>query len=349
MFKHSRREKSGIVIISISVALLLGMTSGAFAAAKLGGTCANKGATSKVSGIAIKCSPSGNKLKWIATGKSGQPSNGAGKGTPTDKKSPPPTNQISPAFDPENPPQFITANFVDPSKVYTISKFRSGVGHDFSTQSGETCRSMKHYLGVMDANAPDYKILGGGNKDAMPLPVQGVDVPIFSPVDGVVSAIEDSGNVLFNRAIDVTPNSLPDVRIRLMHVTPLLSIKAGQTVKAGEQIALVLRNQPFDAGVEESVKDPINKTRYISIFKAMTDEVFSSWKARGAVSRDQFVLTKAQVDANPWQCATGPNEIPGAANFAVDYLATPEGFALNEVVLTGYAEVSQQIKAKYGQ
>lgn len=46
-------------------------------------------------------------------------------------------------FDIKNPPKFIQADFVELDKVYVISKFRSGVGHDFSL-GDEKCRSMKH-------------------------------------------------------------------------------------------------------------------------------------------------------------------------------------------------------------
>src|SRR5437588_666737 len=50
-----------------------------------------------------------------------------------------------PFFDPNHVPKVITANFIDLSRVYDISKYRSGAGHDYSL-NGETCRSMKHYF-----------------------------------------------------------------------------------------------------------------------------------------------------------------------------------------------------------
>lgn len=236
--------------------------------------------------------------------------------------------------DPEHPPYFIVANPVDPSKVISVSKFRSGMGHDFSVNSGETCRSMKHYVSIVDHNAPDYKKLSGGDKKKMPLPVQGVDVPVFSPVDGVL-AVEQYDDVLFNRALNIVPDAYPNVRVRLMHVTPLDSVPAGTHVKAGQQVGLVLRNQVVDYGIEEDVKGSTFKTRYISFFMAMDDNTFAAWTARGATSRDEFVFTREQIDAKPWKCKTSPDGKVGNEEFVENYVGTPEGIALNLVTLNG--------------
>lgn len=250
-------------------------------------------------------------------------------------------------FDPDRPPVFIVANVVNPDKVYLLSKFRSGIGHDFSSGSGETCRSMKHYLSVMDADAPDYKIEGGGGKEAMPLPDPAVDVPIYSPADGTYH-VGSYDPVAFNSEVDIVPASQPVMLIRLMHVTPLAGLADGATVRAGEQVGLVLRNQPFDVAISAQVDDPENKTRYVSMFAAMDDATFAAWQRRGAESRDDLILSRGSVDAAPWQCEpVQPVKKEGDANFAVDYMA-PEWFDLNLVKLDGHDEVSQKIKAKYG-
>ena len=49
------------------------------------------------------------------------------------------------------PAQFIQADFIDLEKIVAISKFRSGSGHDFSQETDETCRSMKHYYNVQNS------------------------------------------------------------------------------------------------------------------------------------------------------------------------------------------------------
>ena len=330
-------KKSIFLLAATTLIFSLLSTSASFSADKIGGPCSKKGATSTISGTPVKCNPNGNKNTWVATG---NPGSGGGNSS-GDKKQP-----VS-SFDPENPPAFVTANFVDPTKIFLVSKFRSGIGHDFSGGSGETCRSMKHYLATMDDKAPDYKIEGGGKKEAMPIPVKGVDVPIYSPADGTYDLIPGDG-IPINREVDVTPTAYATVRIRLMHVAPLDSMKPGQKVKAGQQIGLVLRNQSFDAAIETQVNDKVNKTRYISIFKAMTPSVFAEWKKRGATSPAQFSLTKAQVDAKPWKCETGTGAKAGDANFAVNYLADQATFAISEVPLIGYEDMTAKMKAKYG-
>lgn len=249
--------------------------------------------------------------------------------------------------DTDNPPQFIVANVVDPAKVYMVSKFRSGIGHDYSVGTDETCRSMKHYLSVLDPDAPDYKIENGGSKEAMPAPEPGVDVPIFSPVDGTFHVVEGDG-VPINREVQVVPSAYPSVVVRLMHVAPLASLADGDAVKAGQQVGLVLRNQAFDVAIDAKSVDVVDATRYISMFKAMDDATFAAWQRRGATDRDQFFLSRAEVDANPWKCepsAAGKKQ--GDALFAVDYMQG-EWFDRNEVTLDGYDEVTARIKAKYG-
>ena len=42
-------------------------------------------------------------------------------------------------------PRFSSALYLDADQIDRISRFRSGVGHDFA-DSYESCRSMKHYL-----------------------------------------------------------------------------------------------------------------------------------------------------------------------------------------------------------
>src|SRR5512133_2793550 len=66
-------------------------------------------------------------------------------------------------------PKFINKNYIEPDKIYCISKFRSAVGHDYS-DAVEHCRSMKHYF----------------------QPLSNVDwsaIKIFSPVTGTIKRV----------------------------------------------------------------------------------------------------------------------------------------------------------------
>ena len=243
-------------------------------------------------------------------------------------------------FDGENPPQFIQADFVELDKVYAISKFRSGVGHDFSVSSGETCRSMKHYFSTIDATKPNYKIDKGLNLADWPAPVEGYDATIFSPVDGTIAIISRQPEKgLMGDEIVVVPDAYKSIRIRLMHVTPISEdIKAGTKVTAGQKIGLVHANQSFDIAIE-SVS--IFKTSYISYFAAMPDEIFAKYQARGVESREDFIFTKEEIDANSWEC------VPGSEEFVENYAGTPETAAYNMVYLSGYEEIEEQVEAQW--
>jgi len=237
-------------------------------------------------------------------------------------------------IDPDNPPQFIQADFVELDKVYMISKFRSGDGHDFSVGSGENCRSMKHYFSTMDANQPDYKQEGGMDKSAMPMPTIDKDVKIFSPVDGTLSAI-NYDQVQFDQELDVVPDQYPELTVRIMHVQLAPGVTGGK-VKAGDTIGLVLANQSFDLAIDFKSG---NESGFISYFAAMPDSIFAKYQARGITSRDEMITSKEYRDAHPFQCA------PGTENFLENY--AQEDQAGNLVFLTGYQAVSAQLNAKY--
>ena len=81
----------------------------------------------------------------------------------------------------------IEADFIDLDKIYSISKFRSGSGHDFSG-NGETCRSMKHYFNTQDTRG---KMLAYDRGNGIPPKPDGInDINIYSPVSGKIVAVE---------------------------------------------------------------------------------------------------------------------------------------------------------------
>lgn len=237
------------------------------------------------------------------------------------------TSEVSADINSDNPPKFIQADFVELDKVFMVSKFRSGMGHDFSVGSGETCRSMKHYFTSIDANQPDYKTLGGGDKTKFPMPTMDKDVKIFSPVDGTLKST-NFDDVAYDHELQVTPDAYPGVTIRLMHVQNAPGITEGK-VKAGQLIGLVLANQSFDLAIESQGSGK-NKTGFISYFAALPDEIFAKYQARGVASRDDLIITKEFRDAHPFSCHDKEvfDENYGANNPAE-----------NVVYLSGYKEV----------
>src|SRR3990172_12685802 len=95
---------------------------------------------------------------------------------------------LRPSTGTDSLPQFIEADFIDLSRIYSISKFRSGSGHDFSKGKGETCRSMKHYFNTKWSE--NGQKLRDANNNIPPGPDGKTDISIFSPVDGKIISVQ---------------------------------------------------------------------------------------------------------------------------------------------------------------
>jgi hypothetical protein len=198
--------------------------------------------------------------------------------------------------DPNHLPQFIQADFIDLSKVFQISRFRSGAGHDFSDGT-ETCRSMKHY----------FEPQGGAelHKDATgisPKPDGATDTSVFSPVDGTIVRIDEERTPI-GRQIFIRPTSHKGFTIRLFHVFLDSGFGVNTTVTAGQKIGVIGQYQGMDVSVEY-VTDQQGDSRYVSYFAVMPDNIFAHYIARGAKTREDFITTKAFRDAHALQCAS---------------------------------------------
>lgn len=235
-------------------------------------------------------------------------------------------------IDTVNPPKFIQADFVELDKVFAISKFRSGMGHDYSYLSGEICRSMKHYFTSIDPTQPNYKYEGYAVEN-YPTPTLENDVKIFAPVDGTI-------NLVFTEVV-VSPDLYPNARFRFQHVTPAPGIYSGQKVKAGELIGLVLANQSFDLAVEDGSESSLveKKINYFSYFSLLPDNLFSKYQARGVKSRDDLIISKEYRDAHPYSCH-------GKEVFD-EYYLQKEPPEANRVFLSGFTEAEADINKKY--
>lgn len=212
--------------------------------------------------------------------------------------------QSSQNIDINNPPQFIQADFIGLDKIYSISKFRSGSGHDFSKGSGETCRSMKHYFNVQITQEGEQ--LRQQNNGLPPPPDGNTDIPIYSPVDGRIAEI--GRERMLGNQIYIQPDSYPSIRIRLFHIYELEKIKKGVRVVAGEQIGVIGQHQNTDIAITQG-------RNYISYFEVMPDSIFDKYQDKGAKSREEFIISKEYRDANPLQC--------NGEWFAVNYDSDP--------------------------
>ncbi len=236
--------------------------------------------------------------------------------------------------DTSNPPKFIQADFVDLSKIYSVSKFRSLAGHDFSG-GGEACRSMKHYFAPqLDKAAQTYMM---EHNFTPPKPDGKTDIPIYSPVDGKVVKIASENNATGNQ-IYIVPDNAKDYTIRLFHIWPRAGLKAGllfgiggSHVKAGEQIGVIGAYQETDIAIQ--AKDKIKGSTYVSYFDVMPDKLFDSYIARGVVARDDLIISKEKRDANAVTCQSRSQG---------ERFNKPPGFDENAdyVRLSGYIKVN---------
>lgn len=208
--------------------------------------------------------------------------------------------------DAKKPPILVQADFIDISKIFAISKFRSGAGHDFSG-NGETCRSMKHYYTPQyDASIEAKSTKDPATGRTIPPQPNGIDdIDIFSPVDGKIAQIVNE-TLPVGKQIYIVPDSHPEYTIRLFHVYPVQGLKAGALmgslggshVKAGEKIGVIANGQSTDVAVQLGFV----KQNFVSYFDVMPDNIFASYIARGATSRNDFIISKAERDASPFQC-----------------------------------------------
>lgn len=195
--------------------------------------------------------------------------------------------------DVNNPPKFIQADFIDLSKIYSISKYRSGEGHDFSG-NGETCRSMKHYFTPqIDVTIKPEKAADG--RSIPPRPDGVHDIDIFSPVDGKITDIA-SERMPIGEQIYIEPASAKDFTVRLFHIYKLDGIQKGATVKAGQKIGVISGYSATDISVEGG------KGQYVSYFQVMPDSLFASYQKRGLNTRDDAIISRAYRDAHPIPC-----------------------------------------------
>lgn len=221
-------------------------------------------------------------------------------------------------------PKFIQHDFVDVDKIMSVSKFRSGLGHDFS-DSFESCRSMKHYYDQQPGPANEKY----GHADAdFSDPDPATALSIYSPVDGKITDIV-SETFPLGRQFYIVPDSQPNIIVRLFHVFPAAGISKGTKVKAGQKIGSIGEGQPMDISVEMHTFFKVGKIRFISYFDAMPDNLFAVYQKRGVTSRDQLIVSQSERDATPLSC--------NGEMFSQEY---PED--QNEVRLSGYTPYNPQ-------
>ena len=158
------------------------------------------------------------------------------------------------------PTRFIAVDYIELDKIERISKFRSGIGHDYHDDA-ESCRSMKHY----------YQPKIG---------ISWASVKIFSPVNGTVVRLFDEWA---GTQVQIRPKVGPDFTIIIFHITLRQPLSVGDSVLAGQQLGTHIGSQTMsDNAIGYS---GLGTWKLLSYFDVMSDSLFQRYTERGISSR----------------------------------------------------------------
>lgn len=171
-------------------------------------------------------------------------------------------------------PKFVGTNYIDLSKVFQLSKFRSSAGHDYSDDV-EKCRSMKHYFMRPDASTV-----------------------IWSPVAGAVALLRDD---FVGTQVQIRSDVQPEFTFIIFHVALVKPLVLGEHVAEGQVLGTHVGLQTFsDIAVAVNASDGY---RLVSYFDTLTDAAFAPFKARGISSPAQLSFSTSERDAAPYTCS----------------------------------------------
>lgn len=176
-------------------------------------------------------------------------------------------------------PQFVNNNYIELSKIYRISKFRSSVGHDYSDVT-EHCRSMKHYF------EPSIE-------------VDWSTVKIYAPVTGLITRVEQEWA---GTKYEIASEEYPAFRFSIFHIRPTIDRKINDKVMGGELLGTHFDNQTY-SDISVIVNDPTRQGRMVSFFDVINDNVFNEFVNRGVLLRANLIIPKAKRDENPLSCS----------------------------------------------
>lgn len=182
-------------------------------------------------------------------------------------------------------PKFLEV-YIQPEEINRISKFRSGVGHDYSDDF-ESCRSMKHYFDV-----PQH-------------------TEIRSPVKGelVWMQKEWAGHKLAIRSTEY-----PAFVIELFHVTLEGTLEVGALIEAGQLLGhhasgntasdIAVMVQTDKDGPNENTLPRSNGIKLISYFDCINNQAMEAFHTgfRDGVGREGFIISKESRDSERFDC-----------------------------------------------
>lgn len=172
-------------------------------------------------------------------------------------------------------------------RVARISRFRSGVGHDYS-DGIERCRSMKHY----------FQFTGG--EPGQPHRPPWTTVQVVSPLDGLVVGVTEEwagDQIRIRSAVD------PRYTVVVFHVRREVGVDEGGVVRAGQALGFHASDETMsDLAVEIEDASVPHGRRLVSAFEAMGDAAFTALAARGVGARAALIIGRAERDAHPLAC-----------------------------------------------
>jgi hypothetical protein len=202
-------------------------------------------------------------------------------------------NPGSETFDPAMSvlPKLVEVDYIELSKITSISKFRSAEGHDYSDDF-ESCRSMKHYL------RPSEK-------------VDWAAVKIFSPVAGSVLRTEEEQRA--GTKLEIQAQQCAAFVFIIHHVRLSVPLRPGDKVAAGQAIGVHIGKETY-SDIAVAINTPRGR-KLVSYFEVMPDSVFRHYQERGLANRSEAIISKQSRDADPLSCRSGKftshGHIPG--------------------------------------
>jgi hypothetical protein len=175
-------------------------------------------------------------------------------------------------------PEFIGVAHIDIEDIARISRFRSGVGHDYN-DTFEYCRSMKHYFTPRDG-------------------VLAADIEVRSPMAATVVDVKDEAP--FGTRVLLRSNEYPDVIVVLFHVALDRPLTQGEVLVAGQRLgshATLDTNHDIAVGITVP-----SGWRLVSYFEVIDATLLKQWLDAGVPSRDDMIVTQEERDDDALCC-----------------------------------------------
>jgi hypothetical protein len=176
-------------------------------------------------------------------------------------------------------PKIITHNYIEPSDIKEISKFRSATGHDYADDF-EECRSMKHYF-KPNSNSPNPTI--------------------YAPVSGKIINIEKEGRENSGSQIGMAPKEFPNYSISIFHIVPKTGLEKGSRIYAGEVIGHHVGLDNMSDIAVRYLEPGDQKSQLVSYFELLSDYPADEWLLHG-IAPENMGISKKDRDKYPLEC-----------------------------------------------